>query len=44
MKIFLEKWGVVRDGSPYRGRGRLYKKGKLCFSLVMYGFCSSNAL
>ena len=35
MKIFLEKWGVVRDGSPYRGRGRLYKKGKLCFSLVI---------
>ena len=43
---FLVKMG----GSPYSGgrregsRGAYRKGGNHCFSLVMYGFCSSNAL
>ena len=36
---FLVKMG----GSPYKG-GCLKKGSKNCFSLIKYGFCSSNAL
>ena len=38
---------VKTEGSPYReggGAGVYRKGGKHCFSLVMYGFRSSNAL
>ena len=36
--------GKIGGSSPYSWRGANRKKVKLCFSLVMYGFCKSNAL
>ena len=38
INIFLYKYGVAHTG------GYLYKAGTHCFSLVMYGLISSNAL
>ena len=44
VQVFIVKMG----GSPCRGRGGSYRReegeGKHCFSLIMCGFCSSNAL
>ena len=40
---FPVKMGVRVGGKPYRGF--VYRReGKHCFSLMMYAFCSNNAL